>query len=90
MFTTFDDLPYLEIGKQTIRAFLLAARRSRRAMGYAIASVLGAPCVQARMPSACLTQIKYVCFWDFLRGRGFAPPSHLFANYSKTIRHQKL
>jgi len=36
-----------------IWAFLL---RSRRATGYAIASVLDAPCVQARMPFACLTQ----------------------------------
>jgi len=48
-------------------AFLLAARRSRRAMGYAIASVLFAPCW--RMPSACLTQKK--CF---LWGIGFTRP----------------
>ena len=37
-----------------IWAFLL---RSRRATGYAIASVRFAPCVQARMPSACLTRM---------------------------------
>jgi hypothetical protein len=38
-------------------AFLL---RSRRATGYAIASVLFAPCVQARMPSACLTRVRSI------------------------------
>jgi len=38
-------------------AFLL---RSRRATGYAIASVLDAPCVLARMPSACLTRVRNV------------------------------
>jgi hypothetical protein len=49
-------------------AFLLASLRSRRAAGYAIASVLTAPCVQARMPYACLTQThsshKTACLMD--------------------------
>jgi hypothetical protein len=48
--------------EQFFWAFLLAARRSRRATGYAIASVLR---TMLRMPSACLTQKK--CFFEGCR-----------------------
>jgi hypothetical protein len=72
MFTTFHDLPYLEIGKQTIRAFLLAARRSRRATGYAIASVrctMRASTHALRMPNA-----NQICmFLGFFARAGLRP-----------------
>ena len=54
LYSTFRVMHQDSIYECFIWAFLL---RSRRATGYAIASVLDAPCVQARMPSACLTRM---------------------------------
>jgi len=70
VFTTFHDLTYLEIGKQTIRAFLLASRRSRRATGYAIASVLSHFATQTlRIPNA-----NQICmFLGFFARAGRSP-----------------
>jgi hypothetical protein len=89
-------------------AFLL---RSRRATGYAIASVqrtMRASTHALRMPNAkevffmgllglpthpptSENEVKNTSFYSlckFLRGRGEAPPSQLFANYPKTKLYQ--